>query len=51
MSELKEAKKMKVIQLHEETLKQLSNPTLTQKIAHYCPKKSKMAPKLSQNQR
>ena len=27
MSELKEKKKMKVVQLHERTQKQLSNPT------------------------
>ena len=31
MSELKETKKMKVVQLHERTPKQLSNPTPTQK--------------------
>ena len=30
-SELKETKKMKVVQLHERTPKQLSNPTPTQK--------------------
>ena len=50
MSELKETKKMKVIQLHEPTPKQFSNPTPTQKIAPQSPKKSKMTPKLSQNQ-
>ena len=31
MSELKETKKMKVVQLHEQTTKQLSNPTSTPK--------------------
>jgi len=50
MSELKETKKMKVVQLDEQTPKQLSNPTPTPKIAHQGPKTSKMTPKLSQNQ-
>ena len=50
MSELKETKKMKVVQLHESTPNQLLNPTPTPKIACQGPKKSKMAPKLSQNQ-
>ena len=30
----KETKKMKVVQVHEQTPKQLSNPTPTPKIAH-----------------
>ena len=34
MSKLKETKKMKDVQLHERTPKQLSNPNPTQKIAH-----------------
>ena len=34
MSELKETKKIKVVQLHEETSKQFLNPTPTPKIAH-----------------
>ena len=34
MSELKKTKKMKVVQLHKYTPRQLSNPTPTQKIAH-----------------
>ena len=33
MSELKETKKMKVVQLHESTPNQLLNPTQIQKIA------------------
>ena len=33
MSELKETKKMKLIQLHEQNPKQFWNPTLTLKIA------------------
>ena len=41
MSELKETKKMKVVQVHELTLKQLSNPTPTPEIAHSGPKNSK----------
>ena len=51
MSELKETKKMKVVQLHEQTPKQFSNPTTTPKIAHQGPNKTKMTPKISQNQR
>ena len=39
---------MKVIQLHEETQKQLLNLTPTTKPAHQGPKKTKMIPKLSQ---
>ena len=31
MSKLKETKNMKVVQLHEQTPKQMSNPTLTPK--------------------
>ena len=50
MSELKETKKMKVVQLHEQTPNQLLNPTPTPKIARQGPKKSKMTTKLSQNQ-
>ena len=34
MSELKETQKIKVVQLHELTPKQLLNPTLTTKSAH-----------------
>ena len=41
---------MKVVQLHEYTPKQISNPSPTQKIAHLGPKKSKIAPKFIQNQ-
>ena len=41
---------MKVVQPHKSTPKQLTNPTLTPKIAPQGPKKSKMTPKLSQNQ-
>ena len=51
MSELEETKKMKVVQLHNETSAQfffIPNPT--PKIACLGPKKSKMTPKLSQNQ-
>ena len=50
MSELKETKKMKVAQLHEQTKKQDLNPSPTPKIARQGPKKLKMTPKLSQNQ-
>ena len=49
MSELKETKKMKVIQLHEQSPKQLLNLNPTPKIAHQGPKMSKMTPKLSEN--
>ena len=49
-SELKETQKMKVVQVHEQTTKQLSNLTPTRKIAHQGPKKSKLIQKLSQNQ-
>ena len=42
--------KTKVISLYQETPKQFLNPTPTPKIARQGPKKSKMAPKLSQNQ-
>ena len=37
--EMKKTEKMKVVQLHEDTPKQFSNPTQTQKIAHYGQKK------------
>ena len=47
---MKETKKMKVVQLHELTPNQLLNPTPTPKIAHKGHKKSKITPKLSQNQ-
>ena len=50
MSEFKETQKMKVVQLHKQTPKQLSNLTPTPKLAHYGPKKTKMTPKLSQIQ-
>ena len=50
MSELEETKKMKVVQLHIETSKEFLIPTSTPKIAHLGPEKSKMTPKLSQNQ-
>ena len=42
---------MKVVQLHEWTLKKMSNPTPTPKIAHSGPKKSKRPPKLNQIQK
>ena len=42
---------MIVVQSHEWTLKQFLKPTLNPKIAHLGPKKSKMAQKLSQNQK
>ena len=50
MSALKETQKIKVVQIHEQTMKQFFNPTPTPKIAHQGPKTSKMTPKLSQNQ-
>ena len=50
MSELKETKKMKVAQLHEQTPRQLSNSTSTPKIDRWGPKKSKMTQKLSHYQ-
>ena len=34
MTELKETKKMKIAQLHDETPRQMSNSTSTPKIAH-----------------
>ena len=49
-SKLKETKKMKVVQLHEQIPKQFMNPSTAPKIARQGPKKSKMTPKLSQNQ-
>ena len=42
---------MKAEQLHEQTTKQLFNPGPTAKLAHQSPKKSKMTPHLSQNQK
>ena len=48
MSELKETKKMKVIQLHEQSPKQLLNLTLPQNLAHWGPKKPKITPKFGQ---
>ena len=39
---------MKVVQLHEQTPKQLSNPTPTPKTADYGPKQTKMTQKSSQ---
>ena len=50
MSEFNVTYKMKVVQLHKYTPKQLSNLTPTPKLAHYGPKKTKMTPKLSQTQ-
>ena len=50
MSELKETKKMKVVQLHEPTPNQLLSPTPTPKIAPKGPKFKKNTPKLSKNQ-
>ena len=41
---------MKVVQLYEQTPKQLSNLTPTKKPAHWGPKKTKMIPTLSQIQ-
>ena len=41
---------MRVVEVYEWTQKHLSNPTPTPKIAHWGPKKSKMTPKLGQNQ-
>ena len=50
MSESKVTQKNEVVQLHEQTLKQCLDPSPTPKIARQGPKKSKMTPKLSQNQ-
>ena len=52
MIEQKKSKtqKTKVISLYEETPKHFLNPTPTPKIVDWGPKKSKMAPKLSQKQ-
>ena len=50
MSEFRESYKMKFVQLHELTPKQLFNPTQTPKKSPLGPKKSKTTPKLSQNQ-
>ena len=46
MSELKETKKMKVIQLHEWTPKRFLNPTLNQKNSPLGPQKVKNNPKI-----
>ena len=46
MSELEETKKMKVVQLHNETSEQFFIPTPTPKIARLGPKKSKNYPKI-----
>ena len=43
--------KTKVLSLYEKTPKQFLNPTPTPKIAHWGPKKLKMTPKSSQNQK
>ena len=43
MSELKETKKMKVVQLHERTPKQLLNPTPTQKYPIKKPQPQKLS--------
>ena len=45
MSELKVSSKMKVVQLHEETPKQLLNPTLTPKNSPLGPQKAKIKSK------
>ena len=50
-SELNELKKMKVVQLHEQTKKIVFNPTPAPRIAHCGPKKSKMTPRSSQIQK
>ena len=50
MSESKVTQKMKIVQLHKQTLKQCLDPSSTSKIARQGPKTSKMTPKLSQNQ-
>ena len=50
-SELKETKKIKVVQLYEYTLKKGVEPYTTPKIAHQGPKKVKNDPKNNQNQR
>ena len=42
---------MKMVQLHEQTPKQYLNSIPTPKIAHLGPKKSKITPELSQNQK
>ena len=46
MSELKETKKMKAVQLNEQTPKKLSNATPIPNKAYQGPKKSKMTPKI-----
>ena len=42
---------MKVVQLDEQTQKQYSTPSHAPKIVRWGPKKFKMTPKLSQNQK
>ena len=49
MSELKESQKMKVVQLHELTPKQFSNPILTQKNNPLGPQKDKNDHKIKSN--
>ena len=49
-SELKETQKLKFVELHKQTLKQLSNSTQTPNIAHQDHKKFKDGPKIKQNQ-
>ena len=46
MSELKVTKKMKVVQLHEQTPKQFLNPTQPKKIYPLGPQKVKNGPKI-----
>ena len=43
MPELKGTKKMKVVQVHGQTPKQLTNPTTTQKIPHEQTKKKQLS--------
>ena len=50
MSEFKETKKMKVVQLHERNPKTVFEPFYSPKYSQLGPKKSKITPKLSQNQ-
>ena len=50
MSEFKVTQKIKVVQVHEQNPKHFLNPNPTPKMAHQGPKKSKLTPKLSQNQ-
>ena len=50
MTESKETLKMKVVQLHQQTPKQLYNPAPIPKTARQGPKKVKNDPKINQNQ-